>query len=107
MLTIICLACSKASALFFYRRVFCTGPGRLLNKILIASIIVVGLWVVAFEVLTGFQCHTHFSALWDGTYMKYCTISFPFLHGLAISDVLLDIWILAVPIPLVRTSASL
>ncbi|KAF2156106.1 hypothetical protein K461DRAFT_275197 [Myriangium duriaei CBS 260.36] len=47
-----------------------------------------------FQFLTGFQCGTHFSALWDGTYLKYCTISFPFLYGLVISDFLLDVWIL-------------
>ncbi|KAI1416517.1 hypothetical protein F5Y13DRAFT_186135 [Hypoxylon sp. FL1857] len=66
---------------------------------IIGTIVVVILWLSVFQFLTGFQCGTHFSALWDGNYEKYCTISFPFLYGLAVSDFLLDIWILSLPIP--------
>ncbi|KAK8062537.1 hypothetical protein PG997_014634 [Apiospora hydei] len=52
-----------------------------------------------FQFLAGFQCGTHFSALYDGTYDQYYTISFPFAYGLATSDFLLDVWILVLPIP--------
>ncbi|KAI4599347.1 hypothetical protein KJ359_001788 [Pestalotiopsis sp. 9143b] len=76
------LACVKLSALLFYRRIFFASRSWSMIKF-----------------LAGFQCGTHFSALWDGNYTKYCTISFPFLYGLVISDFLLDIWILAIPIP--------
>lgn len=69
------------------------------NIIVTASIVIVACWLVTFVLLAGFECSTHFSALWDGTYGKYCTISFPYLYGLAISDFLLDVWILALPIP--------
>ncbi len=67
---------------------------------------VVILWLLVFQFLAGFQCGTHFSALWDGTYRQYCTLSFPFLYGLAVSDFLLDVWILALPIPGVRKPMS-
>lgn len=60
---------------------------------------IVVLWLVVFQFLTGFQCGTHFSAAWDGNYEKYCTLSFPYLYGFAISDFLLDIWILSLPVP--------
>ena len=63
------------------------------------TVIIVMLWLVVFQFLTGFQCGVHFSALWDGSYLQYCTISFPFLYGLAVSDFLLEVWILALPIP--------
>jgi len=103
ILTILCLGCSKISALLFYRRIFCvSGRKATFNIIVVASIVAVVGWVISFEFLTGFQCHTHFSALWDGTYAKYCTYSFAYLLGQAISDFLLDVWILALPIPLVR-----
>lgn len=59
------------------------------------------LWLVVYQFLTGFQCGTHFSALWDGTYLEYCVISFPYLYGFAVSDFVLDIWIVALPIPLI------
>ena len=95
-------ACIKLSALFFYRRVLCVGSmSTWLHTATKISIIIVILWLVVFQFLTGFQCGTHLSASWDGTYLKYCTISFPFLYGLTVSDFLLDVWILALPIPVV------
>ncbi|KAI1260708.1 hypothetical protein F5Y18DRAFT_404296 [Xylariaceae sp. FL1019] len=94
------LACVKLSALFFYRRIFCSAGKRVIfSPVTTATIIVVILWLFVFQFLTGFQCGTHFSALWDGTYLEYCTLSFPVLYGLVISDFLLDIWILVIPIP--------
>ncbi|KAK0618066.1 hypothetical protein B0T17DRAFT_601028 [Bombardia bombarda] len=96
------LACVKLSALFFYRRVFCYNTGEkrtVFSTLTWITIAIVVVWLVVFQFLTGFQCGTHFSALWDGTYLQYCTISIPFLYGIAISDVLLDIWILLLPIP--------
>lgn len=72
------------------------------------TMVVVIVWLFVFQFLTGFQCGTHFSALWDGNYEKYCTLSFPFLYGLAVSDFLLDIWILSLPVPRVlRLNAAL
>lgn len=75
------------------------GPHQWFDVANTVTIIVVIVWLVVFQFLTGFQCGTHFSALWDGSYLQYCTISFPFLYGLAVSDFLLDVWILALPIP--------
>ncbi|KAF4631663.1 hypothetical protein G7Y89_g6466 [Cudoniella acicularis] len=96
------LAFTKMSALFFYRRVFCTGHnGHWFNIATIATIVIVACWLVTFEFLAGFECGTHFSALWDGTYEECCSISFPYLYGLAISDFLLDVWILVLPIPVI------
>ncbi|KAI1397200.1 hypothetical protein F4819DRAFT_499670 [Hypoxylon fuscum] len=70
------LACVKLSALFFYRRIFLNGEKRtMFGTTTWATIVVVILWLL------------------------YCTISFPFLYGLVISDFLLDVWILALPIP--------
>lgn len=75
--------------------------------VIISTAVVVTLWLVIFQFLTGFQCGTHFSANWDGTYLQYCGLSFPFLYGLALSDFLLDVWIVCLPIPsVVRINAS-
>ncbi|KAF3064780.1 hypothetical protein GL218_01902 [Daldinia childiae] len=94
------LACVKLSALFFYRRIFCAGGKQTtFGAVTWVTIAVVVLWLLVFQFLTGFQCGTHFSALWDGSYVQYCTTSFPFLYGLVISDFLLDVWILILPIP--------
>ncbi|KUI54531.1 hypothetical protein VP1G_01899 [Cytospora mali] len=94
------LACSKLSALFFYRRIFCVGgKEHWFHKCIIGTIVVVVLWLVVFQFLTSFQCGMHFSAARDGNHEKYCTLSFPYLYGFAISDFLLDIWILSLPVP--------
>lgn len=96
------IAFIKLSALFFYRRVLCvSGISNWFDIATKISIAIIILWLVVFEFLAGFQCGTHLDALWDGTYLQYCTISFPWLYGLTVSDVLLDVWILALPIPLV------
>lgn len=96
------LAFTKLSAVFFYRRVLCTGPyAQWFHIATIVTIIIVACWLVTFEILAGLECGTHFSALWDGTYAEYCSYSFPYLYGLAVSDFLLDVWILILPIPVV------
>ncbi|KAI1645720.1 uncharacterized protein F4817DRAFT_342824 [Daldinia loculata] len=94
------LACVKLSAVFFYRRIFSVGGKRSMFRIVTGVTIgVVILWLVVFRFLVGFQCGTHFSALWDGAYLQYCTLLFPFSFGLVVSDFLLDILILVLPIP--------
>ncbi|KAI0158121.1 hypothetical protein GGR57DRAFT_510342 [Xylariaceae sp. FL1272] len=94
------LASVKLSALFFYRRIFCVGGEQVgFQTITWITVFVVVLWLFIFQFLTGFQCGTHFSALWDGSYAEYCTLSFPFLYGLVISDFILDLWLLVLPNP--------
>ncbi|KAI0473566.1 hypothetical protein GGR56DRAFT_648003 [Xylariaceae sp. FL0804] len=97
------LAGVKLSAVFFYRRILCTNGQRAMNIATWATVTLVVLWLFVFQFLTGFQCGTHFSALWDGSYDQYCSLSFPFLYGLTISDFLLDVWILLLPIPSILT----
>lgn len=97
------LACTKVSALFFYRRIFCTmSPNmRVFNAVTIGMIVVVACWLVTFEILNGLQCHGHFDT-WNPTeYAKYCTISWDFLFGYTVSDFLLDVLVIALPIPVV------
>ena len=91
------LALSKASVLIFYRRVFCVSKhnlgARIFNAAVTASIVIVACWFVAFEFLTIFQCKGRFKGFADPKlYAKYCTISWGFLLGFGISDVLLDIF---------------
>ena len=100
ILSVCTLAGVKLSALFFYRRIFCVSVRKATFAIVtMTTAVIILLWLVTFCFLTGFQYHSHISALWDGTRLKYCTISFPFLEGLVISDFLLDVWILALPFP--------
>ena len=66
LLSVAGLGFSKMSALFFYKRIFCVGGRKaIFNIIVLVSIVVVGLWLVAFEFTVGFQCGVHFSAQWE------------------------------------------
>ncbi|KAK8066953.1 hypothetical protein PG997_013700 [Apiospora hydei] len=90
----------KLSALVFYRRLFCTGSKTTILGVLTwITIVVVVLWLLAFELFAGFQCGTGFSELSEGSMPDICTLVLPSSLGLAISDFLLDFWILVLPIP--------
>ena len=97
------LGCTKVGALLFFRRIFCvTGRRTLFSSLTLISIAVVALWTAGYDILTGLACGTHFSALWTSRrdYDRYCRkTAWRFLLSLTISDFLLDVWILALPLP--------
>lgn len=103
---ILSMGLTKISALFFFKRVFVTGhKWETFNFITKTSIGVIILWMIAFLIMSFFECGTHISAMWTSNAKiaaKYCTHNYPVLEGLAISDFLLDFWILILPIPKVR-----
>lgn len=106
-LTTAVFAATKASALFFYKRIFgVSGAGkrlRIFNGLVNALIVIIALWFLAFTFLTIFQCKGHFNGFYDPKrYAKYCTITWDFLFGFSISDVILDIFVIALPVPNVR-----
>ncbi|KAL8830371.1 MAG: hypothetical protein Q9191_001481 [Dirinaria sp. TL-2023a] len=100
---ILTLGAIKLGALFFYRRIFCphgnyTSFG-IVNTIAIVTII---LWTMSMFIMNALQCGSHISALWASTasvYVKYCTHTFPFEEGFSVSNFLLDLFILLLPIP--------
>ena len=93
------LGITKISGLFFFRRIFCVVSRTIFGALTLVTVAIVALWTVTFLVLTALQCGTHFDALWSpAAYKQYCHISYPFLLALTISDLLLDVWILCLPI---------
>lgn len=60
-------------------------------------------------VMNALQCGSHISTLWGisiSNYLEYCIYVFPFITGFAISNFLLDLIILALPIPKVRVESD-
>lgn len=92
---------TKISALFFYRRIFCvTSRTEMFGYATIISIVVISLWTVAFVILTFFLCGTHIWAMWTPSIkLQDCGMDYPILQGLSISDIILDVWVLLLPIP--------
>ncbi|CAG8948805.1 hypothetical protein HYFRA_00001928 [Hymenoscyphus fraxineus] len=104
-LCVMTLGVAKISALFFYRRIFCSA-GRLdfFNIATAFFIVVVAIWTVVFFVMTFRLCGRH-GVEWiaqPGNTAK-CSLIYPYFAATTISDVVLDVLILGLPIPKIWT----
>ncbi|KAF2151544.1 hypothetical protein K461DRAFT_294453 [Myriangium duriaei CBS 260.36] len=102
----------KLSALLFYRRLF-SSPGTTptMDRFILTTVIFVILWLLTITILTFLQCGTHLSAYWEGPAAedKYCKITEPFYLASPLSNLLLECWILILPLPKIiklRTSLA-
>jgi hypothetical protein len=105
---IVALSLIKLGALAFYHRIFAVKFHRTkFDYILIATEVVVGLWAIAMLIMNSLQCGSHISALWTGydVWSEYCaTLSPNFEDAFSISNFILDLWILILPLPKVSSS---
>ena len=97
---ILALATIKFSILFFYRRIF---RGRAFDIASWVLIGVVGAWAVTFVIAILAACGTSIAANFQtlGALKEECVDTFDILIALAVSDVVVDLAILFMPIPLV------
>ena len=93
----------KLSFMFFYRRIFNNGRGKVFANLTWGLIAVIITWIIGFFFAYVFICKGHPSYYWlslaDET--AYCVNSTNLHLGYAISDFLLDFIILLFPMPLV------
>ncbi|KAI3328949.1 hypothetical protein HD806DRAFT_481177 [Xylariaceae sp. AK1471] len=95
------LGSTKASFLFLYKRIFSiSGKTRVL---LITTIIIVAAWTVALFFAELFQCRTKFWANWGSTHdiRTQCTMTTKIVFAVCLTDFLLDLTIIIMPIPLI------
>ena len=107
MVQILALATIKLSILFFYRRIF---RGRAFDIASWVLIGVVGAWAVTFVIAILAACGTSIAANFQtlGALKEECVDTFDILIALAVSDVVVDLAVLYMPIPLVSSlNASL
>ena len=100
------LGLAKLGALFFFRRIFCTtGLRDTFDIISAASITVVAIWIVVFFVMTWNLCGHH-GITWDVQvgHSALCKLDYPYFKASTISDFILEVLILTLPIPKVRTT---
>ncbi|KAG8527122.1 uncharacterized protein KY384_008551 [Bacidia gigantensis] len=89
----------KLSILFFYRRVF---RGRIFDLLNWTLITLVVLWTLGFFLVQVFDCGTRFYVNWGRlSDLQKCLSSFKQLLACSISDVIIDIFILILPMPLI------
>lgn len=94
----------KLSILFFYRRIFRGRVFDILNWILISLVV---LWSLGFFLVQVFDCRTHFSTNWGLlSDLQKCLSSFNQLLAYSITDVIVDVFILVLPVPLVSINLS-
>lgn len=100
LMQILALATIKLSILFFYRRIFRGRAFDIASWILIG---VVGAWAVTFFIAILAACGTSVAANFQtlGALKRECVDTFDILIALAVSDVVVDLAILIMPIPLV------
>ncbi|TAQ87879.1 hypothetical protein B7494_g3794 [Chlorociboria aeruginascens] len=91
----------KLGALFFFRRIFCaTGHRDIFNFVSAAYIAVVAIWIVVFFVMTWNLCGHH-GVTWDVQvgHSALCKLDYPYFKATTISDFILEVFILSLPIP--------
>lgn len=87
----------KLSVLLFYRRIFVTSTFRLINNIII---VLISLWALSFFVAEILLCGTHPKDQWDKNPLTWhCADHSLMLLWFAITDVIGDIAVLAMPYP--------
>ncbi|SLM35585.1 hypothetical protein LPUS_04890 [Lasallia pustulata] len=93
----------KLSIAFFYRRLFVSSRGAWFDWATKISIAVVILWIIAFFFGYIFSCGTHFSAWWISfeDNAKYCGVLPDYDTAFVVSDLITDIMILCLPLPVI------
>lgn len=84
-------------------RIFVVNKKSLTNVLLIALIVFVGLWSVAFFFATLFECPKDFAANWGTTreLASNCVNSMQIVLCLCVTDFVVDFAIICIPAPLV------
>ena len=100
LLMVVTFGVVKLSVLLLYRRIF---VGPIFKKFSLGVCILVGIWSLAFFLAYAFECKTHITALWTSTeeIAEYCINTNAIDLGFGISDVLTDILVIAIPLPII------
>lgn len=93
----------KLSFVFFYRRIFPRKVAKIFNVVSLTMIGIILVWTIAFFFSILFICGTDFSAYWTSTIVEkeHCVNTNMLHNAFAISDVITDIMIITLPIPMV------
>lgn len=95
------LACAKLSALSLYRRIFSVDRYPWFKYVFWATVTIIAMWYVTWDVLSCVQC-PHFSDYWTATnFVEVCKLNPVWANGLAVTDLILDLWVMIIPIPFV------
>ncbi len=91
----------RASIILFYLRVFPTKTDSRIGRILMGTMIANVLYNLSFFIAVIFQCNPidHFWKAWEGEGDGYCGNVNALAWVAAITGIIFDIWLLALPFP--------
>lgn len=104
MMQPLALGLTKLSFLFFYRRIFLSGnPRSPFGIATVFTICIIAAWMVSFFFAWVFVCGKHPSIYWYSLKASsaHCFETRKAIHGFAISDLLTDLMVFILPIPMV------
>lgn len=101
---ILSLGCIKLSFVMFYRRIFCTGVRTWFSISTVIMGVMITTWTIAFFFVFVFNCDSHLSKEWGTvvSVIEYCPNALNNHMAVGISDSIMDILIIAMPIWTVR-----
>lgn len=100
MIAIVTYGFLKLSVLLLFRRIFI---GKIFNIVSIVAMVIVSAWMVSFFFATVFQCGIKPSWLWTSpkAVAMYCA-DYKFIQlGHATSDMVTDLLVLFIPVPII------
>ncbi|KAI5920214.1 hypothetical protein F4810DRAFT_713736 [Camillea tinctor] len=92
----VAIVSTKLSVLALYYRVFVT---RIFRRVVLATAVFVVLWLVTMELLMGFGCRP--VQTWWGATEGTCIDKIAFTYFTNITNLVTDLWIFAMPIPVI------
>lgn len=97
---VLALGAVKLSFVFLFRRIFVVNKSSNFAVATLTMIIIISVWTVAFFFAFLFACGKKFSAWWSPYFRTEC-IGLDFENGFALSDFLMDVLILSMPLSMV------
>lgn len=103
ILMVLAFGIIKLSITLNYRRIFVAARGTLFDWTTIVVIVIVVLWTIACLFSFIFPCGTHISANWGSImdFATYCGASTNVNNAFVVSDLLTDIMIWCLPLPVI------
>ncbi|KAI1761369.1 hypothetical protein GGR53DRAFT_469368 [Hypoxylon sp. FL1150] len=95
------LGCTKASFLFFYKRIFSVKQS---TKVLLTGLIaLIAIWTAGFFLVTVFECGSNIWAMWgtEQDLLTRCVSTWPLALSIGITDLITDVIIIIIPVPLI------
>ena len=97
----------KLSFIFFYRRIFEKRASPRFHIVSLIVIFVVAAWTISFFFSLLFICGTDFVAYWTSTVVEkeHCVNTNELHSAFAITDVITDVLVISMPLPMVRNTS--